>query len=408
MNTSWQIAKQISGGDKNSFSRFIVNIAIGANALSIAVMVVAICMVNGFTKEIREKVFGFWGHVQIQNFQNNNSYEETPITENAKLIETIYSIQEVNNIAPFINKAGIIKTKTAIEGIVLKGVDERFDWNFIQKYLKEGKIPFIQKDSTSRDILISTTTSQRIGVKTGDALIVYFLPKEGGRPIGRKYQISGLYHTGLEEYDSKFALGDIQVIQNINQWEPNQYSGYEIKLKNLDKIDETKNEIYQNLPPDLNAESIKETQHNIFDWLDLLVKNEFFALILMLIVAILNMTTALMILILDRTKMIGILKALGATNAQIRKIFLYNAFIILGYGLLIGNAVGLGICWLQKTFGIIQLDESSYYFKQVPVIFDWPAVIGINALTTIITLAVLLIPTMIISRISPLKAIRYD
>lgn len=408
MNTSWKIAKQISGGDKNSFSRFIVNIAIGANALSIAVMVVAICMVNGFTKEIREKVFGFWGHVQIQNFQNNNSYEETPITENAKLIETIYSIQEVNNIAPFINKAGIIKTKTAIEGIILKGVDERFDWKFIQKYLAEGEIPSIHKDSISRDLLISTSTSKRIGVKSGDNLIIYFLQKDRGVPLGRRYKISGLYHTGLEEYDSKFALGDIRIIQGINQWDSNQYSGYEVKLKNIDQIDQAKMAIYKALPPELNAESIKETQPNIFDWLDLLVKNEYFALILMLIVAILNMTTALLILILDRTKMIGILKALGATNAQIRKIFLYNAFIILGYGILIGNTVGLGICWIQKTFGIIQLDESSYYFKQVPVIFDWPAVIGINLLTTFITILVLLVPTMIISRISPLKAIRYD
>lgn len=408
MNTSWQIAKQISGGDKKSFSRFIVQIAIGANALSIAVMVVAICMVNGFTLEIREKVFGFWGHIQIQNFQNNNSYEETPITENAKLIQTINSVPEVYNIAPYINKAGIIKTKTAIEGIVLKGVDERFNWNFIKKYVKEGTIPSIVKDSISRDLLVSTTTSQRIGVKSGDALILYFLPKEGGRPIGRKYLVSGLYHTGLEEYDSKFAIGDIQIIQDINQWDSNQYSGYEVKINNIDKIDETQALIYQTLPPDLNAESIKETQPNIFDWLDLLVKNEFFALTLMLIVAILNMTTALMILILDRTKMIGILKALGASNTQIRKIFLFNAFIILAYGLAIGNVIGLGICWIQKTFGIIQLDESSYYFKQVPVIFDWPLVIGINLLTVLITLVVLLIPTMIISRISPLKAIRYD
>ncbi len=408
MNTSWQIAKQISGGNKDSFSGFIVKIAIAANALSIAVMVVAICMVSGFTKEIREKVFGFWGHVQIRHFQNNSSYEESPITEDAKLIHTIESIGGIQHIAPYINKAGIIKTKTAMEGIVLKGVDERYDWNFLQQYVKEGRLPQINSDSISRDILISSNTAKRLGVKTDDALIIYFLPKEGGRPIGRRFQISGLYHTGLEEYDIRFALGDLKVIQELNQWTNNEYSGYEVKVQDLRKLEETTKLIYEELPAELNAESIRTAQPNIFDWLDLLVKNEIFALSLMLIVALLNMTTALMILILDRTKMIGILKALGATNMQIRKIFLYNAFIILGYGLMIGNVVGLSICWIQKAFGIIQLDESAYYFKEVPVLFDWVPVLGINVLTIAITLLVLILPTMIISKISPLKAIRYD
>lgn len=408
MNTSWQIAKQISGGNKDSFSRFIVRIAIAANALSIAVMVVAICMVSGFTKEIREKVFGFWGHVQIRHFQNNQSFEESPIIENAKLIHTIESIDGVDHIAPYINKAGIIKTKTAMEGIVLKGVDERYDWNFLKDYVKEGRLPQIGTDSISRDILISVNTARRLGIKTDEALIIYFLPKDGGRPMGRRFQVSGLYHTGLEEYDIRFAVGDLKVIQELNGWDTNEFSGYEVKVADLQKLEDKTRQIYEELPPELNAESIRQSQPNIFDWLDLLVKNEIFALSLMLVVALLNMTTALMILILDRTKMIGILKALGATNTHIRKIFLYNAFFILGYGLLIGNAVGLGICWLQKTFSIIHLNESAYYFKEVPVRFDWIPVIGVNLLTISITILVLIIPTMIISKISPLKAIRYD
>lgn len=408
MNTSWYIAKKTSGGSKNSFSRFIVRIAIAANALSIAVMVVAICMTNGFTMKIKDRVFGFWGHIQIMHFQNNESYDDTPIIESAKLIQTIENIDGIKHIAPYINKAGISKSKTAMEGIILKGVDQNYDWSFLSQYIKAGQAPAIHPDSISRQILISTNTAKRLEVGVDDVLILYFLPKDGGRPIGRRLNISGLYHTGLEEYDLRFALGDLQMLQELNEWNRNEYSGYEIQVDQLKQLNAITHQVYQELPPELNAESIYETQPNIFDWLDLLVKNEIFALILMLVVAILNMTTALMILILDRTKMIGILKALGSTNTLIRKVFIYNAIIILTASLLIGNTIGLGICWLQQNFGLIKLDEASYYFTEVPVIFDWWSIIGVNVTTILITLVVLLLPTMIISRISPVKAIRYD
>ncbi|MCO5231050.1 MAG: FtsX-like permease family protein [Chitinophagales bacterium] len=408
MNTSWYIAKQISQGSKKSFSRFIVKIAIFSTSLSVATMVVAICMASGFTKEIREKVFGFWGHIHIESFQNNDSYENSPITEDAKLLKSIFSVQEVRTAAPYINKAGIIKTKNAMEGIILKGVNYKYDWNFIQSYITEGRVPNFQKDSTSREILISTSTAKRVAVNVGDPLIIYFLAKDGGRPIGRKFEVVGLYHTGLEEYDTRFALGDAKILQDINNWTDNLYSGYEIKIKDIGQLKNVTQIIYDDLPAQYNATNIRDTQTNIFDWLELLVKNEIFVLILMLIVALLNMTTALMILILDRTKMIGVLKAIGATQAQIKKIFIYNAMIILGYGLAIGNTIALVICWLQSTFKIIKLDESAYYFKEVPVLFEWWSIIGINLLTIIITLFILLLPAMIISKVSPLKAIRYD
>ncbi len=408
MNTSWYIAKQTSGGSKNSFSRFIVRIAIAANALSVAVMVTALCMTHGFTAKIKERVFGFWGHVQIRHFQNNESYEETPITESANLIEEIEKINGVRHISPYIHKAGISKTKTAMEGIVLKGVSEGYDWAFLNEYIRLGRAPHISSDSISREILISTNTSRRLETEVGDALIIYFLPKDGGRPIGRRFSVSGLYHTGLEEYDLRFALGDIRVLQELNEWDENMYSGYEVRVNDLEKLRNITRSIYDALPPELNAENIRDAQPNIFDWLDLLIKNEVFALVLMMIVAILNMTTALMILILDRTRMIGILKALGAANAGIRKIFIYQAMIILSAGLFLGNTIGLGICWLQKTFGFIKLDEASYYFTEVPVKFDWVGIIGVNIVTVFITLIVLLLPTMIIAKISPVKAIRYD
>ncbi|MCO5249244.1 MAG: ABC transporter permease [Chitinophagales bacterium] len=408
MNTPLHIARKIVKGHRDSFSRFIIKVAISANVLSIAVMVMAVCMGNGFTKEIREKVFGFWGHIQITRLQNNPTYDTNPIKEDSKLLKSILSVPNVESISPYINKAGIIKTQTDMEGIMLKGIDESYQWSFLKKYISQGQEPQITSDSMSRDILISTSTAQKLQLEVGDALIIYFLDDNNKRPIGRKLKVSGLYHTGLEEYDSYFALGDLKLIQDLNQWPVDEYGGFEVKVKDLKQLNDVANSIYEKVPSDINVETIREAQPNIFDWLDLIFTNEILALILMLIVAIFNMITALMILILDRTNMIGILKALGATHQQLRQIFIYNALYILGYGLLIGNAIGIGFCWLQKIFGIIKLDESLYYFKEVPVRFDWLAILGINLITVILTLIVLLIPTMIISKISPLKAIRYD
>jgi lipoprotein-releasing system permease protein len=407
LNTAWFIAKRISGGDRQSFSRFIITIAVAANALSMAVMVIAICMVSGFTKEIREKVFGFWGHIQVRQFQNNDSYEEKPITINAKLEKDVRSVADVANIAPYITKAGIIRTKEALEGIVIKGVNHQYDWTFLRQFLKDGDVPDLV-DEPSRDMMVSGVTAQRIHVKVDDPLIVYFLPTDGSRPIGRKFRVSGIYHTGLEEYDRKFAIADLRILQELNNWDSLTVSGYEVKLNNLDRLDDVNREIYGKLDATMDAQTIRELQPNIFDWLDLQVMTETFALVLMLLVAVMNMITALLILILDRTRMIGVLKALGAENGLIRRIFLWNALVILGVGLILGNFIGLGICWLQKTTGFIKLDEAAYYFTEAPIHFDWVSIFEVNAATIVITLLVLLLPSMIISGISPVKAIRYD
>ena len=408
MNTPLYIARKIAKGHQDSFSRFIIRVAISANVLSIAVMVMAVCMGNGFTKEIKEKVFGFWGHIQITRLQNNPDYVTNPIKEDSNFVQIVKSVEGVENISPYINKAGIIKTKTDMEGIMLKGIDEHYQWDFLHKYITDGKELQIIKDSISRDILISTNTAKKLQLQVEDPLIIFFLDENNQRPIGRKFKVSGIYHTGLEEYDSYFALGDLKLIQELNDWPDNEFGGYEVRVKNLKNLNSIADEIYAQLPSDINVETIREAQPNIFDWLDLIVTNEILALVLMLVVAIFNMITALMILILDRTNMIGILKALGATNNQLRKIFIYNAVYILGYGLVLGNVIGIGLCWIQKTFGVIKLDESAYYFSTVPVKFDWWAILGIDVATIVLTVVVLLIPTVIISKISPLKAIRYD
>lgn len=410
MNTGWFIAKRISGGDKKSFSRFIVTIAIMANALSMAVMVIAICLVSGFTTEIREKVFGFWGHIQIRQFQNNDSYEEKPITINAKLEKQVQSVKGVANIAPYITKAGIIRTKQDMEGVVIKAVNQQYDWDFLSQYLKDGKVPDLSTAETSRDILISQNISNRLKVKVGEPLIVYFLPNEArnGRPMGRRFNVSGVYHTGLEEYDRKFVLADMRVIQELNNWNSTTIGGYEVKLNDVSELDAINLQIYRKIDENLDAQTIRDAQPNIFDWLELQITTEIFALLLMLLVALMNMATALLILILDRTRMIGVLKSMGASNSMVRKIFLYNAFIILSAGLFLGNVIGLGLCWLQQTTGFIKLDESAYYFTEAPIHFDWLPIIGINFITIAIALIVLLLPSLVISNISPVKAIRYD
>lgn len=408
MNTYWFIAKRISSGGKQSFSRFIVAIAIAANTLSMAVMVIAICMVSGFTKEIKERVFGFWGHIQVRHFQNNESVEEKPIIQDANLIKTLRETEGLSNIAPYVTKAGIIRTKEALEGMVIKGVDQQYDWDFLDRYLVRGKLPDLTGEEESREILISKVSANRLQLDTGAALIVYFLPKDGSRPMGRRFQVSGIYHTGLEEYDLRYALADMRILQELNGWDANTIGGYELKVKDLSEMDAVATRVYRSIDVSLNAQTIREAQPNIFDWLDLQVMTEVFALILMLIVALMNMTTSLLILILDRTRMIGILKALGADNSEVRKIFLYNALLILLAGLFLGNALGLGICKLQQMTGFITLDESSYYFTQAPIHFDWLPIIGVNIATVVITLLVLLLPAMIVTRISPVKAIRYD
>jgi lipoprotein-releasing system permease protein len=385
-----------------------VAIAIAANTLSMAVMVIAICMVSGFTKEIKERVFGFWGHIQVRHFQNNESVEEKPIIQDANLIKTLRETEGLSNIAPYVTKAGIIRTKEALEGMVIKGVDQQYDWDFLDRYLVRGKLPDLTGEEESREILISKVSANRLQLDTGAALIVYFLPKDGSRPMGRRFQVSGIYHTGLEEYDLRYALADMRILQELNGWDANTIGGYELKVKDLSEMDAVATRVYRSIDVSLNAQTIREAQPNIFDWLDLQVMTEVFALILMLIVALMNMTTSLLILILDRTRMIGILKALGADNSEVRKIFLYNALLILLAGLFLGNALGLGICKLQQMTGFITLDESSYYFTQAPIHFDWLPIIGVNIATVVITLLVLLLPAMIVTRISPVKAIRYD
>ena len=409
MNLELFIAKRLALGDKKSFSRFIIRIAMVAIALSVAVMIVSTCMVSGFSKEIKERIFGFWGEIHITNFDNNESFETTPIKKEQVFLDKIRKANDVRNVAPFIIKAGILKTKSEIEGIALKGVDKDYDWKTIQTYLKEGNILSFKDTIASKDILISKSTAKRLNLKVGDNVIAYFIRKDLVAPLGRKLKVCGIFHTGLEEYDKQYALVDIQLLRELNQWKANEVAGYEVRLKNMDRMDAFKDSIYYKyVDQSVNAQTMKEINRNIFEWLDLQKINEYLILGFMVLVAMLNMITALIILILDRTNMIGILKSLGANNKSITKVFIYNAAYIILNGLFWGNILGLGICLIQDYTGFIKLNEENYYLSVAPVYFNIWAIVLINIGTLLICTVILLLPTRLISRISPMKAIRFE
>ncbi|MFN8295400.1 MAG: FtsX-like permease family protein [Chitinophagales bacterium] len=409
MNLELFISKRLALGDKKTFSRFIIRIAIIAIALSVAVMIVSTCMVSGFSKEIKERIFGFWGEIHITNFDNNESFETSPIKKEQVLLDKIRKANDVKNVAPFIIKAGILKTKTEIDGIALKGVGKDYDWAAIQTYLKEGQLPAFNDTAASKDILVSMSTAKKLNLKVGSAIIAYFIRKDLSAPLGRKLRVCGIFHTGLEEYDKQYAIVDIQLLRQLNQWQPDEVAGYEIRLKDMNRMDAFKDSVYYKyIDQRVNAKTMKEINRNIFEWLDLTRLSGYLILVFAFFIAVLNMITALIILIIDRTNMIGILKSLGANNKSISRVFIYNAAYIILNGLFWGNLIGIGICLMQHFTGFIKMNQENYYLSEAPVYFNIPVIVLINIGTLIICTLILVLPTRLISRISPMRAIRFE
>lgn len=435
MNLPYFIARRVafaaSKSGKQNFSSIIIRIAIAAIALSVAVMIVATSLVAGFKSEISEKVFGFWGHIQVIHFESNRSFEVIPIQKDTALLHQLDTLQSVvytrptylfgrllkiqqeektrgrvRNVQVFAEKAGIIKTKENLEGIILKGVGEDYDWRFFSEYLLEGNALNLADTTPTKGILISKQTADRLQLEVGGKLRVHFV--EGNQQRVRPFRVQGIYKTGLEDYDRKFALIDIRQIQKLNRWQPNEVGGFEVFLEDIRDLDLYWKHIYEEeLDSDLFAQTIREMYPNLFSWLDLQDVNVQFILLLMVLVAIINMTTALMILIFERTNMIGILKALGSTNWKIRHIFLYYAAYIIGVGLFWGNLMGIGICLLQDQFGIIRLDEAAYFVSVAPVELNWLNILLLNVGTLVVTLIAMLVPSYLVTSISPVKAVRY-
>jgi len=407
------IAKRIhfQQGRKN-VSRPAVRIATIGIALGLAVMIIAIAVVIGFKQQIRNKTIGFGGHIQITNFDNNNTYEMNPIKVDNALVKKISSLDGVNHVQRFATKPGIIKTDKEFQGIVIKGIDKGFDWNFFKSNLIEGKIIDVSGDTPSNQVIISKYLTNLLGLKLGDSFYTYFIQD---RVRARKFKIVGIYSTNFIEYDKLILIADMRQVQALNDWTPDSFSGLEVLINDFNRIDEVGDAVYSITANRFNKEgsaystqTIKQLNPQIFSWLNLLDMNVWVILILMLAVAGFNMISGLLILILERTNMIGILKSIGATNWSIRKIFLYHSFFLIGKGMLWGNVIGLSLCAIQYFTGVVPLDPTAYYVATVPITFNWLYIILLNAGTLAASLLMMIGPSYLITKINPAKIIRYE
>ena len=382
-----------------------MRIAIAGVMLSLAVMILSIAIIKGFKTEIQDKVRGFVGDIQIYRFDLNGSFEKSPFIPNDTTINSLRHNPQIASFYPFATKPAIIVANGEVEGINFKGIDGTYDWAYIKKHLVSGRvIDFRDTTKASQQVLISEYTANRLMLKTGDSFIMHFVQNP---PRKRKLTIVGIYSIGIESLDKGFVIGNIGLIRRLNNWLPEQTGGIEVRIKDFKQLKPVADEVYGNLEMKLRSRSVEESTPEIFTWLSLLDVNTRVLLILMLIVGVINMITALLIMILERTNMIGMLKAMGMSNGSMMKIFLYNAIYLVGIGLLLGNILGLGLCFLQDYTHVFKLEQTNYYLDHVPIEVHFKDVLLLNLATVVTCTVVLIIPSMLVSRISPLKAIRF-
>ncbi|MFV8344296.1 ABC transporter permease [Flavobacterium sp. XS2P39] len=411
MNLEYFIAKRlITAKDyKSSISAPIIKIAISAIAIGMIMMIVSVATGIGLQQKIREKVSAFNGHIIISNYDNNQS-EVTlvPILKKQDFYPKFTSVPGVSHIQAIASKAGIIRTETAFEGIIFKGVGNDYKWDNIKEYLVSGRLPDLSK-KVNQEVLISQFLANRLNLKVGDSFNTFFIKEDQNQmPNIRRFKITGVFNSGFQEFDATYIIGDIRHMQRINKWSPDEVGAFEVFVDDFDAIESTGEEVYKQTASTLDTKTIIEKYSYIFEWLQLFDFNIVVILIVMILVATINMVVALLVLILERTQMIGILKALGANNWSVRKIFLYNAFYLIVRGLFWGNLIGISLLLIQQQFGIIQLNPENYYVDQAPVYLNWGYILLLNLLTVVVCFLVLLIPSYIITKISPVKAIRFD
>ena len=433
MNFEQFIASRTSKASSTGFTHIIIRIAVATVALSLTVMIVTSAVVTGFKNQITDKVFGFWGHIHVTDNIISRSFEQVPFSIDQKFYDDLKGIEYVEfdkqasimgmplsgkyertrtkggvaYVQSYADAPGIINLGDTWEAINIKGVHSDYNWDEMGRFIVEGKPLNTKSEKVQNEILVSRTTATRLRLKLDQQLIVHFIHE--GAQIKRRFKVVGIYNTGLAEYDKRIAIVDIRKLRQFMNWSPDQVGGIEVFVENLDDLPVLTEYIYEELlPSNLYAQTIKEKYPNIFEWLELTNINEYVILCLMVIVCIINMITVLLILILDRTKMIGILKSLGSDNWSIRKIFLYQSFYIVSRGLVIGTALGVGICLLQQYFGFIKLDEVNYYLAEAPIELNIWTILLLNLLTAVIVVLFTVIPTYLVTKIEPTKVLRFD
>jgi lipoprotein-releasing system permease protein len=372
-------------------------------------MIVTIAFASGFQETISRKVFSFWGHIRIQNYEAARVAiaEETPIVKNDSVTNLVKLYPAIKTVQAFATKNAILKTSETIEGVLFKGVEKNYDFGNLNNFLVGGRWIHFTDSGYSDEVNLSASTAQQLKLKVNDQVLIYFIQPNGEAPRPRKLLVAGIYKTGIEEYDKLIAIGDLKLIQRLNSWQENQIGGYEIFLKDFRQMDKVNADILYHVPIGLNGNTIRQIYPNIFEWLELQNKTIVIVLVIMIGIALLNLITCLLILVLERTRMIGVLKAIGASNFTVQKIFLYHGTIITITGLLFGNVLGLAICWLQQRYGFIKLPEEAYYISQAAVNIVWWQIALINIVTLLICFLILMIPTIIVKRIQPVKAIQF-
>ena len=411
LNVAVFIAKRIAFNSQQSFSRFIIRLAVTATTVSVAAMIITLAFVNGFQDTVGQKVFSFWGHIRLQQYEPNKALvaEESPLEKNEHIVAALRKLPEIETVQGFATKSAVLQQQTNIEGILFKGVEANYNFGHLKNFLKEGSWPSFSDTLYSHDIAISQPIAEQMQIKLDDSIKIHFIDAAGGKSNFRRLRVSGIYKTGIEEYDKLFAIGDVRLIQKLNNWQANQIGGYEIFLHDYQAMEKVNATILESdlVPQNWISKTVREVYPNIFDWLGIQDVNRDVIFIVMAIVAIINLVTCLLILVLERTRMVGILKAIGSADITIQQIFLFHATYITIIGVGAGFIAGVGLCLLQQYTGIISLNESAYYVSTAPVKIIWWQVWAVCAGTVAVCFISLILPTLLVRSVQPVKAIQF-
>ena len=410
MGLSYHIAKRIAFNKQQSFSRFIIRLSVAATAVSIIAMIITLAFVNGFQEKVADKIFGFWGHIRVQKYETGKSLisEELPLTKNTAVENSLATTPGVVSYQSFATKSAVLESNTEIEGVLIKGIEKNENHTALKKFLVAGRWIQFADSLYSKETIVSDAVAKQLQIKLNDTIKVHFVAANAdAQKTYRKLVVVGFYHTGIDEYDKLFMIADINLIRRINNWEPNQIGGYEVFVDPYQHLDAISSTLSNALPSEWMSKSIREIYPNIFDWLDIQDVNRNVVFIVMGIVALINLITCLLILMLERTNMIGLLKSMGATNWTIQKIFIVYASFITLAGVGFGLIIGVGICLLQQATGFITLDEASYYITVAPIKMIWWQVAAVCAGTSVVCFISLFLPTLLIPKVSPVKAIEF-